>query len=389
MTIADEVFRELQAALQEDGVVAVLERLAEHLRQQKKFPELFEARKMQIRQRLGLPVDYRDTGELDEETGRRLEEGLLDACREAGMGLLAEGRVREGWLYMRPVGDKAAVARVLAELEVDEENVEEVIEVAFHEGVDVERGFRLILKHFGTCHAITMLESSGHQLTKADQRCAAALLVEHLHAELLENVRADVAHQEAAQPAETTLADLVVDRDWLFGELSYHIDTTHLASAVRAARILRDETPLRLAADLTAYGRRLSDSFQFPGEEPFADFYPNHALLFRASLGQDVDEALAYFRQKAETVDMGQHGSLALEVYVELLARTGRYGEAIDAAITLQRDGAQWLGYAPTLMELSKQAGDYGRLLAYCRDHNDLLGYTIALVQNQGDSGGG
>ncbi|MCH5374897.1 MAG: hypothetical protein JJ992_13055 [Planctomycetes bacterium] len=106
MTVQEQVFDELRSALDDGGVAAMLERLAEGLRQQRKYPELFEARKMQLRYSLGLPVDYRDTGELDEDIGRRLEEGLLDACREVGMGLLGDGRVREGWLYMRPVGDK-------------------------------------------------------------------------------------------------------------------------------------------------------------------------------------------------------------------------------------------------------------------------------------------
>jgi hypothetical protein len=381
MTTAASVFQELDAALDQGGVEAVLQRLAEHLRQQGKYPELFEARKMQIRQRLGLPVDYRDTGELDEETGRRLEDGLLDACREVGMALLATGRVREGWLYMRPVGDRAAVARALADIEVDHDNVESVIEVAFHEGVDVELGYRLVLKHLGTCQAITALESSGQHLNRADQRRAAALLVAHLHAELSGNLRAEIARHEAARPPEATLAGLVADRDWLFGEYSYHIDTTHLASTVRAARILRDETSLRLAADLTEYGRCLHESFQFAGEEPFVDFYPSHRLLYRASLGEQVDEALAYFRNKAETTDVQQHGTLAQEVYVELLARLGRYPEAIEAAIALQRTGVPWLGFAPTLLELSKQAGDYRPMQAYCQQQDDILGYATALVQ--------
>jgi hypothetical protein len=380
MASDESTFHDLQTAHRGGGIAAVLECLADHMREQKKYPELFEARKMQVRHRLGLAVDYQDTGELDEQTGRQLEDGLLAACREVGMLLLHAGQIRDGWVYMRPVGDKAAVAGVLGDLDVNEDNVDEVIEVALHEGVDARRGYHLVLQYYGTCHAITTLESSGHQLTKSDQRCAAALLVQHVHAELLENLRGDIANQEAAQPSETTLQDLVADRDWLFGEHSYHIDTTHLASTVRIAQILQDEASVRQAADLTAYGQRLDQTFQFPGEEPFVDFYPSHGLLFRASLGEDVDRAIEYFRGKAETVDARQQGNMALEVYVELLNRLGRYSEAIEAAIRLQTDGVQWLGYAPTLMELSKKAGDFDRLLGYCRDRDDLLGYCMGLV---------
>ena len=100
------------------------------------------------------------------------------------------------------------------------------------------------------------------------------MLVRHLHAELLSNVKADIARQQGSEPTETTLLDLVADRDWLFLENNYHIDTTHLSSTVRAAQQIEDPELLRLAVDLTEYGRRLNRQFQFAGEEPFADVYP-------------------------------------------------------------------------------------------------------------------
>src|SRR6185436_17719578 len=97
----------------------------------------------------------------------------------------------------------------------------------------------------------------------------AALLVQTLHRELLANLKAEVARQEGSQPKEATIEQLIAERDWLFLEDAYHIDTSHLHSVVRFARVIQDPAALRLAADLTEYGRRLAASYQFQTEEPF------------------------------------------------------------------------------------------------------------------------
>src|SRR5690606_15907818 len=154
--------------------------------------------------------------------------------------------------------------------------------------------------------------------------------------------------QEHAEPAADSLRELVEGRDWLFGDSSYHIDTTHLASTVRFARSLDDEESLRLAIDLTEYGRRLDRHFQYAGEEPFADMYPSHALLFKAMLRENIDEALAYFREKAHTVDIHAQGSGAAETYIALLDRLGRTDEAVRETIELIPEGIYTRGLAPT-----------------------------------------
>jgi hypothetical protein len=379
--MATDAFRELEAVRQAGGTEAVLQRLAEHLRAQQKYPELFEARKLQVRLRLGLSLWSRAGDDsLDDETGRRLEDGLLAACREVGLLLLDAGRIHEGWMYLRPVGDKPLVAGKLAEIPVSDENRDELISIAFFEGVDVARGFQWILQYYGTCQAITTLESTAPQLAKADLRQAAARLVRHLHTQLLHSLRAEITQREGAAPPGGGIESLIAGRDELFGEQSYHIDTSHLASTVRTARVVTDEETLALAVDLAEYGRRLDASFQFPGEEPFVDFYPSHRLLFRASLGRDTEQALAYFRHKAQRVDAAQDGALAVEVYVELLARLGKYQEAIEAAIEWMPPNATWSGFAPTLLELAQRAGRFDRLRDHCRSRGDLLGFTAAIV---------
>ena len=384
MATTQTEFEVLQTELAAGGVPAVLERLVEQLRAKSRYHELFEALKMKVRLEIGLPVQYDESGdELDEATRLKLEEGLVDACREVGMLMIRDGAIREAWMYLRPVGDRAAAAAALAEVESTDENLDEMVEVCLHEGVDPARGFRLVLDHYGTCNAITTFEATLQQRTPAEQRHTAGMLVEHLHGELLASVKADIAQNEGAEPEAQTLRELVSDRDWLFGEHRYHLDTTHLASTVRFARLLEDGQQLRLALDMTEYGRRLSDQFQYEGDEPFTDIYPSHALFYQAVLGENLEEALEFFRQKAETVDAYEYGRSAIEIYIDLLARLGRLDEAIEATIQYSSPDAQPIGHAPSLLELSDQAGNYDRLLDHCRDHDDLLGFATGLVRGQ------
>ena len=381
-------FDQLEQQLSAGGLTALLESAAQQLRDKNSFHELFEVLKMQVRQRLGLPVLYQDDGdELEGNLRDQLEDGLLDACREVGMSLLNEGKVREGWMYLRPVGNRTEVAQQLADVQPGDENLDELVEVLLHEGVDPPRGYQLVLENYGTCNAITTYESSMQRHSKSVQQATAQLLVEHLHRDLLASVVADVAQREGQEADQKTLGELVAERDWLFGEHSYHIDTTHLASTVRFSRILEDEKALRLALDLTTYGRRLSSQFQYQGEGPFADIYPSHALYLGALLGQDVDQALQYFSAQVDELDPNEHGSLAIEAYVQLLDRLGRYDEAIEALIRFATTGAaQSSQITPLLLELSEKSNDYARLVDFCRERGDLLGFATALAQSKQES---
>lgn len=379
--MSDLPFDQLSSQLAQSGPAAALQLTADTLKAQQKFHELFEARKMQVRCRLGLPLSGGDTDSLSEADRQKLEDGLIDACREVGGLLLKAGNVREGWMYLRPVGDKSETAQLLAGIEPTEDNTEDLIEILLHEGVDIGRGFALVLESYGTCSSITTYDQSIARRPRQEQAPAAVLLLKRLHADLVASVQSDIARQEGTQPKETTLRELIADREWLFHDNSYHVDTTHLASIVRIARVLAAPDDLRMALDLTEYGRQLSAQFQYQGDEPFADVYPSHALYYQALLGENIDAALAYFQQRAEMLDPQYHGLVAVEVYVDLLARIGRHADALDAAIRLSPAGAQSVGLAPSLLELAEKAGQYDAILTYCRNRNDLLGYTAALVQ--------
>lgn len=383
MSTSESTLNQLREQLAQGGAESALAKLADDLRAEGRYHELFDALLMRARHRLELPLALATSiDDLPEPTRSQLEEAYLAACKEVGNLLLARGKVREAWMYLRPVGDKAPVAAALENTTPNESNIQELIEIGLHEGVSPVFGYKLVLENYGTCNAISAFESAFMGRAKSDQRAAAGLLVRHLHGELLANLRADIARHDQIEPSAGSISELIAGRDWLFEDNNYHIDTTHLSAAVRIARLTEDPEVLRLAVQLTDYGRRLSQQFQFAGEEPFVETYPAHALFFRASLGEQVDEALSYFRERAERADFDEHGSGPVETYIVLLARCGRYTEAIDASATLIPPGERTAGFAPSLIELSRAAGDYTRMLELSAERGDLIGFAAALVES-------
>lgn len=384
MSQAEEIYRQLSEANHQSGSAAVLDRLIEHLEREQRYHELFEALKMRSRLDLGLVPTQTDRDErLDEETELRMERALIDACRRVGEGLLKQGKVREGWMYLRPVGDRPAAAELLARIEPDDENTDALLEILVHEGVDVAAGYRLALTRLGTCNSITLFETAIAGRPRRDQQVAAGLLVEHLHRELLENLRYDITQREGKEPSETTIADLLEARPALLRDGTYHLDTTHLASTVRFARVLDNPEQLKLALDLTQYGRRLHPQFQYPGEEPFLDLYPSSLAFFRALLGEQVDAGIRYFTQKADSVDRSQYGNIASEVLIDLLSRVGRHEAALQEFAKRLPADARLMGIAPSMLELSQRLGSFSKMRELCVQRNDLLGYTAALIQPQ------
>jgi hypothetical protein len=288
-------------------------------------------------------------------------------------------------MYFRPTGDRAPVAEALARAMPTDDNIEELIQVALHEGVSAKRGFGWMLGHYGTCNSITTLEGLAGSLSLSDQQQCAATLVRHLHKELTANVRAHIERQEGkplgAEAKQETLVELMADRPWLFANESYHIDTSHLSSTVRFARLLTDPAAVRLALDLAEYGRRLARSLQYPGEEPFVDVFPSHRLFLAATLGENTDEALRYFRRKAEQLSIEDEGTGAVETYLILLTRLGRHGEALDEMARLVPNDVALSRYAPSMLELARESGAWERYLEAAQARGDLVAYAAGLVE--------
>ncbi len=388
MTMPSNDFDQITDAVRNGGIDEGLARLADQLRSQKKYHELFEVLKMQLRQRLGLPLWYQDaTAGRDADLEESLERGLLKACEEVGYRLLDDLRIREAWVYLRPVGDRTTVAERIRRLKVNDDQIDELIEVTVYEGVDPPTGFSRLLERYGTCNAITTFDATSPGMEPAARQTVAAMLVRHIYREVVENVRAHMERELCAKsepmPSSTNLGELCSGRDWLTADGSYHVDTSHLSSVVRCARAVESREVISLARDLAEYGARLDPTLQYPGEEPFVDTFPSHIRYFNAVLGKDADASLAYFRERAEQTDTRHEGTMAAEVYVDLLARIHRIDEAVDASIQLLPRDTQTRGVAPTLLDLCRRGGDYSKVAQLCREQDDLLGFATALLHDQ------
>ncbi|EGF28019.1 hypothetical protein [Rhodopirellula baltica] len=386
---------QLLARLSTDPAKRIDEVIA-HYRRERQPVELFEALKMKSRLAHGLPMiaDPDEplapaTSEADKQRERELEEYLLDACRQAGAMLIQDGRIAEGWMYLRPTGDIELAKRLLEDIEINDDNYDEMTQVLLHENVDLRRGYNAVLKHQGTCNSITLYDQAIAARSRKDRQIAAECLLTSFYNELLSLVRDDFRNRgpdngvsaEAieADAAKLNLGELIAKYKWILGGGGYHLDTTHLSSTVRFATVIDDREMIDQALQLCQYGRRLPSDFQYPGEEPFVDFYPAHSAFFSALLGQSVDTALRMFEQKARTVDVNVAGAGAIETYIDLLDRVGRPAEALRAAIELFPDDVPVQRVLPELLAMArraKQAGDTSGLDAleqFCFGRSDLL----------------
>lgn len=376
-----------------------------HYRRERQPAELFEALKMKSRLAHGLsmvadpdepmPVAMTET---EKQRERDLEEGLLDACRQAGAMLIQDGRVAEGWMYLRPTGDVELARRLLADIEITDENYDDMVQVLLHESVDLRRGYNAVLTHQGTCNSITLYDQAIASRSKADRKVASECLLVSFYNELLSLVRDDFRSRgpkndvdQAAIDADAdtlSLGDLIAKYKWILGTGGYHLDTTHLSSTVRFATVLEDRDLIDKALQLCQYGRRLPADFQYPGEEPFVDFYPAHTAFFGALLGQNIDSAVRLFEQKARTVDINVAGAGAIETYIDLLDRIGRPAEALRAAIELFPEEVPTQRVLPELLAMARRAQTAGdttgldALEKFCFDRGDLL--AVAAIAAEG-----
>ena len=391
-----DLFELLLTTTREDGPAAAASLLVEEMRREEKYPELFEALKMLHRIELGLPAVHTDLAgghsstqqeAMSPELQDQLDKKLLASCTEVGTALMRKGNLQEGWMYMRAVGDRQATADAMRDVPVTQDNLDTVLGLLVHEAIDVGRGTRLSLDMRGTCNTITMMDSVVSMRGRADQQAAVGTLVEHLHSELLSSLKADIVGREKSDASSsvhsaTSLEVLLSTRPTLLRDGTYHLDTTHLASTVRFARILDNRHQLRLAADIAQYGRQLHSQYQYPSEEPFADLYPMSLAMFRALLGEHVEEALKMFLQKAESLDPQEHGTVAIETYADLLTRVGRPAEAMHFLMRKMPRGMRPFGIAPSLLELAEASHDFQPMLNHAKERGDLVGFAAALLQS-------
>ena len=381
------VFDELNRISEESGVDKSLDFLEHHFRRDQEYFKLFEVLKMRCRHRLGLPLIYSDQpDDLNESQQRELEDSLLDACREVGTLFFKAGQMQEGWMYLQPVGDKELTEKLIRSITPDDENTDAIIDVAITQGAAPVYGFQLMLKHYGTCNGITTYDTQSGQMDKATEKGLARVLLQHIYQELVGNIRFSIGENfpdQAKNAATQNLAELMQTYPDLTANGAHHIDTTHLASLMRIARVVDERSDLEMACELAEYGNGLAEDFCYAGSPPFENTYIDHKMFFRALAGHDVDQAIAHFEKKIGSVDANEFGPVAEETFVDFLVRLGKTEQAIAFATENFMGKFDSLGIAPNVLNFASSPTELNKLMEFYQADNDLLGYGVCLLKSK------
>ena len=378
----EPIFDVLERTLSAAGPGAALGQLIEHLDRAGEYRALLDALLLSARHELGLPpIQVGTLASLPEPARSRFEERYVEAIRQVGGKLLAAGEIPTAWAYFRAISEPEPVVAALETYQPgqDAEKVGQVIDVAFHQGAHPRRGFELILDHYGTCSAITALEQAPPSDAATQEACVARL-IRHLHGQLAANLRADITQRGGEAAAESTsIAELLAAAPGLLDDECYHIDISHLSSAVRYSIMVTDPAILELAIDLTEYGRRLSPRLQFEGAPPFEKTFDDHRIFLKALIGKDVDAAISHFRGKLQpAAGADLESTLPAQVLVNLLVRVGRIDEAIDVAAEHLAEVPDQALTCPSIAELCQRGGRLDRLAEIARKRGNPVHYLAS-----------
>jgi len=379
------LFDELQTTLKQAGPEPAIDRLCTTLRERKDYSNLFYALLLKKRHQLGVsPVPTGPAQDLPGDTHAAYEDAIRDAGRLVGQLYLDEGNIPQAWVYYRMLGEPGPVADALDKVKPGEgDDVQQMVEIAYHHGVNPKRGFDLILERFGICSAITT--ASGHESPHgpAVREYCTKRLVKAQHKALAERLKADIVRREGKAPDTDSVRELIAGHDYLFEDEFYHIDVSHLGAVTQMSIHLPPGEELDKARELCAYGSRLSPRFQYPGEPPFENQYKDYAVYLAALAGEDVEKGVAYFRDKADNADPDEAGTRPAEVLVNLLLRLNRPAEALAVARIHLADADPRMITCPGVTELCQRAGDYKSLAEVAREQGDPVHFMAGLLAAQ------
>lgn len=381
-----DFFDELQSTLEEQGAHAAIERLCADLRDRKDYGALFYALLLKKRHELGVsPVPSGPSQDLPETVHAPYEEAIRAAGRLVGQLYLDEGDIPRAWAYYRMLAEPEPVARALDKVKPQEgEDVQQLVEIAFHQGVNPRRGFDLLLDQFGLCSAITTV-SSGEFPHPADVRTyCVQRLIHALYEELHGRLVADILRKEGSTPEIQSVAALIQGRDWLFDDDFYHVDVSHLSAVIQMSTRLPPGPELDLARELCGYGQKLSPRFQYESEPPFENQYRDYGVYLDIVAGVNVDEGLAHFRNKVENCNVEEVGTGPAEVLVNLLLQLNRPAEALEVARRHLANVDSRRLSCPGITELCQRANDFRTLADVAREQGDSVHFLAGLLSVEG-----
>lgn len=385
--MTDSTFTALQDISKQAGSTAtLLDQLAASLREKHDFHKLFDARMLAKKHSLELPLSHPSSlKDVPQSHRKEVEATYVEAAREAGDNFLALGDLPSAWMYFQVINEPEKLVAALDELPDaidDYDRVEQMLQIALHQGVHPVKGVKLMLHAHGTCSTITALDQLLHQMTQSQRQACAKLMVRNIYHDILESVRRHVEQRVPMLPPDESLRSLIMGREWLFESGNYHVDVSHLNSVVRFARSI--EAPaeeLEMAHQLAQYGSHLERTLQYDGEAPFEDFYPAHIQFFNVLLDKNREEGLQYFRDKLEQEPDEQDKPLLAYVLVDLLVRSDNLNEAVDISARYLANLGEDVSIS--FDELCEKAGRLDTLKQVRQEQGDLVGYTSALLRQK------
>ncbi len=366
-----ELSASLDALLESGDAAAGFDLLIAEFLAAKDFGMAFEARLMKKRFELGLPLLLNDSPPDD-----AYQSAVIEAARETGRLFLDSGNIERAWPYFRAISDTAPVAQAI-ELLQPAEGLDSVINIAFQEGVHPLKGIELILATHGMCRAITAFGMTA--VTKDRAQCI-ALLTTSLYGEIVERMRGAIEAHEGAPAASKNLIELMKDREWLFGEWDYYVDTSHLMSILPYCVEITDPAVLRVFHKLCEYGKHLSPRFQSPGNPPFENQFEAYGHYVLALLRENTEEHLDYFRRQVTESDPEVAGDAPGRFLVKLLISLDRLSEALDTLLQNVFEDAPYGVPVPSALQLCHQAKDFVRMKVIAKDRGDMLSYAAAKI---------
>lgn len=392
---ASEDYRILQQLIEQQGVAAGLDAMEQAFRRNQQYPQLFEILKIKCRYQLGLPLIYGTRAELrDDATEQQLEQGLIEACQEVGLGLLRAGELEKSWLYLQPIGNRPSVEQALRALPVSQSNLETLIEICLGQAAAPAYGYQLVLEHFGVCDGITTFDVQGSRFEPGIQRQMASALLRRFYSDLQANLVQLIQRERLVlselgadrHPQQKTIRQLFEDYPALSHEGVHVIDATHLVSVVRISRIVTEGEDLRKAWELCQYGKQLHPDFHYPCPAPFEATFEDHSIFYAALLGTEVQQAVTHFRGKLPACQDEIQDLNPLETLIDLLNRTGQRSQAIELLLgELSADRGTPARIA-SLLQIAESAGHWERLREYFQAQGDWLSYGISLLQERAEA---
>jgi hypothetical protein len=384
--MSSSLFLDIDQSLERTTPLEAACRLCTMLQNKEDYHALFDALLLQARLKLGLPALLSQSGEeLTPDQKTAYENEVRSAARTVGQLFLDAKNIVSAWPYFRMIGEPAPVAAALDAYEAtdDDEVFPAILDISIQEGAHPDRGFALLLKRFGICNAITTLGQS-FPYSGAIRQKAITRLVDSLYGDLRERLAVHVKELEGTAPPETAgIAEILHGRDQLLSEDGYHIDISHLASVIQFALELPPGDTSRKVMELCQYGVLLSPRLQPSSDAPFEGGYADYAAYYRTLNGIDVDEGLARFRLKAESVADAKEETAPAEVFVHLLAQLGRQQEALAAFSRYLAQAEPRRLACPSPQELARRSGDYPSLAELSLRRGDAVTYLAAKAAGQ------